>query len=68
MSSVKAGLVAYSQGAPEVIVRLDKESARELRAHMEKHSFIDTDVPPITVMRLLDVLRALNLEERPRGG
>ncbi len=67
MSAVKAGLVAYSQGAPEVIVRLDKESARALLAHMEKHDFIDTDVPPIAVIRLLDALRALNLEERPRG-
>lgn len=68
MSAVKAGLVAYSQGAPEVIVRMDKASARDLREHMEKHAFIDTDVRPLAVIRLLDALRALDLKERPRGG
>ena len=67
MSTVKAGLVAYSQGAPEVIVRLDKLAALELRAYMEKHAFIDLDVRPLAVIRLLDALHALDLEERPRG-
>lgn len=64
---VKAGLVAYSQGAPEVIVRMDKASARSLlgvlrAADIAGHLLTDSG------QRLMEQLRVLDLAERPRGG
>jgi hypothetical protein len=64
---VRAGLVAYSQGAPEVIVRMDKASARELRRRLEETADIERLQVAAAVSDLLRRLQALDLEERPRG-
>lgn len=69
MSTVKVGLVAYSQGAPEVIVRMDKDAAGQLRDWFEAWC---TDNPmkllPMPVDRLLAHLRARELSSRTRDG
>lgn len=67
-SLVKAGLVAYTQASPEVIVRLDKAAARLLRGWLDVTRFNDTQGHMSEpVARLLAQLQALDLEERPRG-
>lgn len=66
---VKAGLVAYSQASPEVIVRLDMASARLLRSWLDVTRFNDTQghmAEPVA--RLLQQLQALELKERSYGG
>lgn len=69
MSAVKVGLIAYSQGAPEVIVRLDKDGARQIRDWIESVAVASPKtLLPITVDRLLAKLRGIDLEERSRGG
>lgn len=68
-AGVRAGLVAYSQGAPEVVVRMDVPAARLLAGWLDVTRFNDTQghmAEP--VRRLLAQLQALDLESRSRAG
>lgn len=64
---VKVGLVAYSQAAPEVVVRMDKAAAREVLASLEAAIRGGTlHLHPVAV-RLYYQLRSLDLERQARG-
>ncbi len=66
---VKAGLVAYSQAAPEVVVRMDLPVARLLQGWLEVTRFNDTQGHmSAPVARLLAQLQALDLAGGTRGG